>query len=67
MSVSNPLIFISRKLVKLWRVWRERNTIGLLKFLYRRSIEKFRGQANYQKWVASNRLTRADIMAAQRA
>jgi glycosyltransferase involved in cell wall biosynthesis len=65
MSVSNPLIFISRKLVKLWRVWRERNTIGLLKFLYRRSLEKFRGQVNYQKWVASNRLTQADLMAAQ--
>jgi glycosyltransferase involved in cell wall biosynthesis len=65
MSVSNPLIFISRKLVKLWLVWRERNTIGLLKFLYRRSLEKFRGQANYQKWVASNRLTQADLMAAQ--
>jgi len=67
MSVSNPLVFVSRKLVKLWRVWRERNTIGLLKFLYRRSVEKFRGQANYEKWVASNRLTRADILAAQRA
>ncbi|XHX80998.1 MAG: glycosyltransferase [Stenomitos frigidus ULC029] len=67
MSVSNPLVFISRKSVKLWRVWRERNTIGLLKFLYRRSVEKFRGRANYQKWVVSNRLTRTDRLAAERA
>ncbi|HEY9655643.1 MAG TPA: glycosyltransferase, partial [Crinalium sp.] len=67
MSVSNPLVSISRKLVKLWRVWRERNTIGLLKFLYRRSVEKFRRRANYEKWVESERLTRADLLAAQRA
>jgi len=67
MRIFKPLVFISRKLVKLWRVWRERNTIGLLKFLYRRSVEKFRGQANYEKWVASERLTRADLVAAQRA
>ncbi len=64
---ANPLVFLSRKLVKLWRVWRERNTIGLLKFLYRRSVEKFRGQANYQKWVARERLTRADLLAAEQA
>ena len=67
MRIFKPLVFISRKLVKLWRVWRERNTIGLLKFLYRRSVEKFRGQANYEKWVASERLTRADLVVAQRA
>lgn len=67
MSASNPFRFLSRKLVKLWRVWRERNTLGLLQFLYRRSIEKFRGQANYQKWIVRDRRTQADIFAAQRA
>ncbi len=67
MSDSNPLGFVSTKLGKLFKVWRERNTLGLLQFLYRRSMEKLRGRMSYQKWVAHDRLTPADILAAKRA
>ena len=67
MSNSSPIVFVSKKLGKLFKVWRERNTLGLLQFLYRRSLERFRGRATYQKWVARDRLTKADRLAAQRA
>ncbi|MBW4473361.1 MAG: glycosyltransferase family 2 protein [Stenomitos rutilans HA7619-LM2] len=67
MSDSNPILFVSKKLGKLVKVWQERNTLGLLKFLYRRSLEKVRGRVSYQKWIARDRLTKQDIVAAQRA
>ncbi|MBW4582147.1 MAG: glycosyltransferase family 2 protein [Tildeniella nuda ZEHNDER 1965/U140] len=66
MSDSGTIDFVSNKLGKLFKVWRERNTLGLLKFLYRRSLEKVRGQMTYHKWVMRDRLTQADILAAQR-
>ena len=67
MSDSNPLVFVGNKLGKLFKVWRERNTIGLLQFLYRRTLEAFRGRVSYQKWVARDRLTETDLLAAQGA
>ncbi|MBW4691427.1 MAG: glycosyltransferase family 2 protein [Lyngbya sp. HA4199-MV5] len=67
MRDSNPILFVSKKLGKLVKVWRERNTLGLLKFLYRRSLEKIRGRISYQKWIARDRLTKTDLAAAQRA
>lgn len=67
MSGSHPIRFVSTKLGKLYKVWQERNTLGLLQFVYRRSLERFRGRASYQKWVAHDRLTRQDIIAAQQA
>ncbi|XGV95360.1 MAG: glycosyltransferase [Leptolyngbya sp. BL-A-14] len=72
MSDSNPILFVGSRFVgnkigKLFKVWRERNTLGLLKFLYRRSLEKVRGRVSYQKWVARDRLTKLDIAAARQA
>ncbi|MGA7935162.1 MAG: glycosyltransferase family 2 protein [Kovacikia sp.] len=55
-----------RKLGKLVKVWQERGTRGFLKFVYARSKELLRGKLTYDQWVRQNRLTRSDILSAQR-
>ncbi len=57
---------IAEKLYKLNKVWRERGSQGLLSFLYQRTIHRLRGKRDYQIWIAKNRLTKRDIVAAQR-
>ena len=54
------------KLKKLVKVWQERGTRGLLRFLYNRSKEKLRGRFTYDQWVKQHSLTRLDVMAAKR-
>jgi len=54
------------KIRKIIRVWQERGTQGLIKFLYQKLVFKFRNKISYQRWVAINRLTQQDIATANR-
>lgn len=54
------------KLKKLFKVWEERGTRGLLKFLYSRTRTALRGKLTYDQWVARTRWKKGDIQAAQR-
>jgi glycosyltransferase involved in cell wall biosynthesis len=56
---------ITAKVGKLFKVWQERGTYGLLKFLYRRSREALKGKFTYDQWVARTRLTWLDLQKAQ--
>jgi len=53
--------FSRKKLDKLKKIWQERGIKKLLSFLFQRFVSSVRGQINYQKWVAKNRLTEQDI------
>jgi glycosyltransferase involved in cell wall biosynthesis len=57
---------ITTKVGKLFKVWQERGTYGLLKFLYRRSQEALKGKFTYDEWVARTRLNRLDLQNARR-
>ncbi|MCP6762834.1 MAG: glycosyltransferase family 2 protein [Fischerella sp. CENA71] len=52
------------KIKKIPRIWKERGTQGLIKFLYQKLVFKFRHQITYQKWIEINQLTKQDITAA---
>lgn len=65
-KLTSAFSVVTGKLIKLGKVWRERGTRGTLKFLYRRLKEQVHGQFTYDKWVAQTRLSRLDILAAQR-
>jgi GT2 family glycosyltransferase len=56
---------IPKKTVKLFKVWQERGTGGLLRFLHRRLREQWRGKMTYDRWVVEHRLTPASIRRAQ--
>nr|WP_225938736.1 glycosyltransferase family 2 protein [Kovacikia minuta] len=57
---------MTKKLGKLVKVWQERGTKGLLRFLYQRGTERLQSKRTYDHWVKQTRLTRLDILNAKR-
>jgi GT2 family glycosyltransferase len=48
------------KLQKLGRVWQERGTQGVIRFVYDRMVARLRKRGTYKQWVARHRFTRLD-------
>ena len=57
---------IVRKFGKLYQAWQERGTRGFLRFLFDRTIARFRKRLTYQQWMARQTLTSADLANADR-
>ncbi|MBM0740845.1 glycosyltransferase [Phormidium sp. CLA17] len=57
---------IVKKFGKLYRVWRERGTRGLFRFLVDRTVVKASKRLNYQEWMARQKLTPTGLANASR-
>ncbi|WP_290881803.1 glycosyltransferase [Fischerella sp.] len=54
----------TQKFNKLKQIWLKRRTVGLLSFLFQRSLSKWKQKRNYQKWIRRHRLDEKDTLSA---
>ncbi|MEB3180137.1 MAG: glycosyltransferase family 2 protein [Nostocaceae cyanobacterium] len=60
------IININQKLNKIKHVWQEQGASATLRFLYHKLNRKLNSGAEYQEWIAKNRLTQQDIASAHK-